>query len=60
MTKSEAISAMTNSLRVQGEDDEGPSLGLIVEIIDDDTALVAWQAGVRTPTLIAELRPAAD
>lgn len=49
MTRTEIETAIETRARVEGGDGEDHDTGWIVEMIDDDTVLVSWDSGVRTP-----------
>jgi hypothetical protein len=56
MTKVEAEAAIeSKTLVAGGTDTEDYDEGYVVEIIDDERVLVAWNTGVRTPALLADL-----
>jgi hypothetical protein len=58
MTKTEAQAAMEAHTQVEGGEGEDHDVGQIVSLQDDETAIVSWESGVRTPCPISILSPA--
>lgn len=57
MTKNEAQTAMDERTTVEAGKGDDHDTGRIVAI-DGDTAMVAWDSGVRTPCALVDLRVA--
>jgi hypothetical protein len=57
MTKFEAEAAMENHTLVEGGEPgtDDYDTGYILEITDEDTAIVVWRSGTRTPYPINDL-----
>jgi hypothetical protein len=55
MTKTEAQKAMDQHVKVEAGTGEDHDRGYVHEIVDDETALIGWDSGVRTPCAIADL-----
>lgn len=55
MTKAQAVQAIATNARVRCEAGEDSESGYISELIDETTAIVAWDQGIKTPHPIADL-----
>jgi hypothetical protein len=55
MTHNEAIACQENRTRVCAGKGVDYDEGIIIDVDDDETAVIAWDSGVRTPCAIAEL-----
>jgi hypothetical protein len=56
MTREQAQRAMESRSLIATGDPKNFDVGTIVQLFDDDMALVVWDSGIRAPCPIADLK----